>query len=169
MNYNRRQRKKCAEVNEGPDPQKAIRKAMNLLLYRPRSEMELQDKLREAGFEDESVSHAMSYVRSFGYLNDRRFAENYVLTYQHKKSRMVLKMDLRAKGVDEIYIENALEAIPVDEKQIMMELLLKKSGHPHRLDDKEYRRCSAFLARKGYAVSDIAQVIRSYQEMSEEE
>lgn len=154
---------------ETKSSREAVNKAMKLLQYRPRSEMELREKLTAAGFTGAETADAIEYVSSFGYLNDQRFAENYVISYRGKKSRMVMKRELRAKGVDEIFIEEALELAPGDEKEIMMELLIRKYGVPHRLDEKEYRRSSGFLARRGYAAGDIARVIRRYQDMADEE
>jgi regulatory protein len=152
-----------------PGEKKAVKKAMNLLLYRDRSVKELTGRLGEAGFEAAEINRAIRYVSSFGYLNDKRYAENYVASYFRKKSRRALIYALREKGIDEIYIEAALSEIPEDETDVIMELLVKKAGTPHRMEEKEIRRCTAFLARKGYAGADIWKVIKTYQNSGEED
>lgn len=141
----------------------AIRKAMNLLLYKDRSEKELRDRLAKEEFEPEQIRDAIEYVRSFGYLNDRRYAENYVASFAGKKSRRIIRAELEQKGVDEVLIDRALEEIPEDETGQIMELLRKKAGGPHRMDDREKRRVVGFLSRRGYSGSDIWKVIREYE------
>ena len=57
---------------------KATRKAMQLLEHMDRTEKGLSDRLRQAGFSAEATEDAMNYVRSYGYLNDYRYAMNYI-------------------------------------------------------------------------------------------
>lgn len=52
----------------------AKKKAMNLLLYMDRTEKQLRDKLEEGEFPPQAVSEAISYVKSFHYLDDERYA-----------------------------------------------------------------------------------------------
>ena len=62
-----------------PEEQKnARRKAMLLLEHMDRTEKGLSDRLRQAGFSAEATEDAMNYVRSYGYLNDHRYAMNYI-------------------------------------------------------------------------------------------
>ena len=62
-----------------PEEQKnARRKAMLLLEHMDRTEKGLSDRLRQAGFSAEATEDAMNYVRSYGYLNDYRYAMNYI-------------------------------------------------------------------------------------------
>ena len=146
----------------------AVRSAMNLLVNRDRSEQELRGRLAQKGFGEEEIGEAIAYVSSFGYLNDRRFAEVYVASYAGKKSRMAIESDLTKRGIDTVCIEEALATLPEDETEIMRALLEKRAGAPHILDDRELRRHSAFLARKGYASGDIWRVLRAYQDAAEE-
>lgn len=147
---------------EGASP--AVKKAMNLLLYKDRTEKELQKRLEECDFAPEEISEAMEYVRSFGYLNDRKYAENYILTYRMKKSRSMIVHELRERGIEEIHIEAAEELFPEDESDPAFELLKKKAGEPHRLEDKELRRCVGYLGRRGYRSGDIWKAVHRYNQ-----
>ena len=111
----------------------AIRKAMRLLVSRDRSEQELRDRLAREGYDPESAEAAIEYVKSYGYVNDRRYAEN-------------------------------LEELPGDETELIGQLLVKKAGQPHKMEEKELRRALGYLARKGFSSGDIWKVIREYQE-----
>jgi regulatory protein len=141
----------------------AVKKAMNLLLQRDRSEKELRDRLLGEAYEPEAVQDAINYTSSFGYLDDARFAENYVASFTGKKSRRVMRSELEQKGVDEVLIDRALEAVPEDESDQIRKLLRKKAGAPHKLDDREKRRAAAFLARRGFSGSDVWKAIRTFE------
>ena len=142
----------------------AIRKAMRLLVSRDRSEQELRDRLAREGYDPESVEAAIEYVKSYGYVNDRRYAENYVMSAGSRKSRAALRSFLQDKGIAGEEIENALEELPGDETELIGQLLVKKAGQPHKMEEKELRRALGYLARKGFSSGDIWKVIREYQE-----
>lgn len=142
----------------------AIRKAMRLLVSRDRSEQELRERLAREGYDPESAGTAIDYVKSYGYVNDRRYAENYVMSAGSKKSRAALRSFLQEKGIAGEEIENALEELPGDETELIGQLLVKKAGQPHKMEEKELRRALGYLARKGFSSGDIWKVIREYQE-----
>ena len=74
MNQNEPMDKAAKEPEE---VRKAKEKAMRLLLQQDRTEKELRDRLYRAGFSETASEAAMQYVSGFGYLDDRRYAENY--------------------------------------------------------------------------------------------
>lgn len=141
----------------------AVKKAMNLLLCGDRTEKELRARLLKEKYEPEAVCDAIRYVSSFGYLDDGRYAENYVASFAGKKSRRMMRSELERKGVDEVLIDRALDTVPEDESEQVMELLRKKAGMPHKLDDREKRRVAGFLSRRGFSGSDIWKAIRAFE------
>lgn len=141
----------------------AARKAMNLLLYRDRSIKELRERLTEAGFSSEAVGAAMEYVSSFGYLNDRRYAENYVYSMRTKKSKAVIIRELEDKGIDDNLIEEAAAELEDDESERIYQMLVAKAGDPHKMDDRELRRMFGYIGRKGFSSGDFWKAVRKYQ------
>ena len=53
-------------------------KALDLLGVADRTEKELHDRLSEAGYGESVISHIMDYVKQYPYLNDSRYAYNYL-------------------------------------------------------------------------------------------
>ena len=137
---------------------------MQLLSFRDRTEKELRDRLRSDGFADEGIEAAVSYVSSFGYLDDRRYAENFVIRETERKSTAVIRRELRDKGVDSQWIDAALEETPPDENRVICRLLEKKCGAPHRMDEGELRRTYAYFARRGFSASQVRKALDSFQE-----
>ena len=142
---------------------KAARKALDFLLVRMRTEKELMKRLADVGFSQQDIEYALEYVKSFGYINDRAYAEQYISSRSAQKGRALLKMELREKGVSDEIIGDALELIPEDNSEVLHSLIIKKAGEPHKLDEKENRRLFAFLSRRGFSASDIIRALRSYE------
>ena len=57
---------------------KATRKAMQLLEHMDRTEKGLRDRLGQNGFSQTAIEAAMEYVKSYGYINDERYARTYI-------------------------------------------------------------------------------------------
>lgn len=149
--------------------QRAKKKAMNLLERQDRTQEQLTKKLQNCGFSQEAVNEALDYVKSFHYVDDRRFAENYIRYRQNEKSRQRLKMDLLQKGVPETFIEEALEEVyEADEKQMICHLLEKKHYDPAQADLKERNRIMGFLMRRGFSLEKIRTAMREYEVSKDE-
>lgn len=81
--------------------QKEVRKkALKLLEHMDRTEKGLTDRLRQAGFSDDAVQYAMDYVKSYGYINDARYARNYIAYRLETKSKQRILQELGQKGID---------------------------------------------------------------------
>ena len=145
------------------EQKKARRKAMMLLEHKDRTEKELQDRLRQAGFSPEDSEHAMEYVRSFGYINDARYASAYILGRMGQKSRNKIMQELQQKGIDRetaaLAWEQAAELEEPDERRVLRSAVEKKYESGARLEEGAMRRLYGFLARRGFQYEDIASVL----------
>ena len=65
----------------------ARKKAMRLLEHMDRTEKGLVDKLIQSGFSAEAAADAVAYVKDYGYINDSRYALNYIMGRIHDRSR----------------------------------------------------------------------------------
>lgn len=141
----------------------ARRKAMLLLEHMDRTEKGLSDRLRQAGFSAEEVEDAMNYVRSYGYLNDLRYAENYISFRINSKSRQKILQELAGKGIDRETAlsawESAAEVETPDELAVLRSTVLKKCQEETVLDEKAMRRLQGFLLRRGFSYGDISHVL----------
>ena len=147
-----------------PEEQKsARRKAMLLLEHMDRTEKGLSDRLRQAGFSAEAAEDAMDYVRSYGYLNDQRYAVNYISFRMGTKSRQKILQELARKGIDrEVALaawEEAAEIEEPDELAVLRTAVNKKCQPDTVLDEKEMRRLQGFLLRRGFSYGDISHVL----------
>ena len=109
----------------------------------------------------------MAYVSSFGYVDDSRYAENYIAYRIQSKSRHKILQELLQKGVDKETAQTAWEQVSEytqpDEQKILKEAVLKKCQPGTVLDEKGMRRLQGFLLRRGFGYSDISHVLEELQ------
>ena len=139
-------------------------RAMHLLSDMDRTENALREKLRLGLYPPEIIDAAVEYVRSFGYLNDARYAENFVRSRQGMKSRREIRAQLQQKGVPAELIDDAFEACGDEggEAEAVRRLLEKKRFDPACADEREMQRIYGYLARKGFGYETVRQVIQNY-------
>ena len=140
--------------------------AMHLLEDMDRTESGLREKLRRAMYPEKAVDQAVEYVRSFGYLDDSRFAENFVRSRKNSKSRKEIHALLAQKGVSSERIDEAFEICYGEggEEEAVRGLLRKKRFDPGEEDEQKLRKIYAYLGRKGFGYETVRQVIQNYGE-----
>ena len=145
------------------EQQKARKKAMRLLEHMDRTERGLREKLLQGGFSQEAAEDAIAYVKSFGYINDRRYAENYISSRISLKSRQKILLELQQKGISRNTALEAWEEIAEyekpDERELIRREIKKKHAPDIIIEEKELRRLCGYLARRGFQTGDIFSVL----------
>jgi regulatory protein len=137
---------------------KAVEKAMSLLLVQERTEKSLMERLIRAGFSQEAARYALEYVMSFGYVDDYRFASQYLSYAKGKKSGKELRYKLLNKGVPKEIIQEVFSEYTPEDEQDALFLHLKKKlkgRNPIDMERKEREKVIASLARKGFSPTQI--------------
>ena len=63
-------------------PKRATMRTMNLLKSRPYTEYQLRQKLSMGGYPQDAQEEAISYVKSYHYIDDRQYAMDYIEYHQ---------------------------------------------------------------------------------------
>ena len=135
---------------------RAKKRALYLLERMDRTEYQLREKLRASDYPEEVIEEAIDYVKSFHYIDDERYAENFTRYRKENMSRQQIKQKLMSKGVSKDIISNALEEeYDVDESIHIRNLLEKKHFSYQTSDEGEFRRVYNYLLRRGFRSSDI--------------
>ncbi|MDE6852338.1 MAG: recombination regulator RecX [Lachnospiraceae bacterium] len=135
---------------------KAKKKAMSLLQHMDRTEWELRSKLEKAGFAEEAVREAVEYVRSFHYIDDRRYALRFVEIYCESRSIQRIRQDLQKKHISDDLITLAFEEIEYNDSRALEKAMDKVlSGKDGELSYEERQKIIAKLYRKGFPVEQI--------------
>ena len=140
---------------------RAKKRALHLLEQMDRTEKQLRDKLLANEYPQSCIDGAIAYVKGFHYLDDSRYASNYVRFSQERMSRVCLKQKLMQKGIASSVIEEAIEeAYVADEMEQIMALLQKRKFNPEEADEKEFQRTYQYVMRRGFKSSDILKAMK---------
>lgn len=140
---------------------RATKRAMHLLEKQDRTEYQLREKLRQNEYPKEAVEQAITYVKSYHYIDDLRYACSYVRYQKEKKSNRRLQQDLQKKGVAKEFIEQALLEEGNEDETDAIQRLLEKKGYTPEMPREQANKIYQFLLRRGYKSSDILYVMRS--------
>ena len=133
---------------------KAYDRTLNLISHRPRSEWELSNYLRRKDYDQQTSEAVIEKLRAHGYVNDEDFARRWVESRRLLKatSKRRLTQELRQKRIDSEIIEQVLRADETDEREVLRELIERKSTQTRYQDEK---RLIAYLMRQGFQYGDI--------------
>jgi regulatory protein len=141
-------------------PKRAKLRAMNLLQKKDYTEKQLRDKLSEGLYPSDIIDDAISYVKSYKYLDDDRFTRDYITYHMENRSKARITQDLMGKGIDRDRITAAMDELYSEsgddvELDQIRSLLGKKHYDPENMDYKDKQKIMAFLTRKGFSISMI--------------
>jgi regulatory protein len=151
--------------------ERAFQQAMLFLSYRARSEAEICQNLRKHEIPEAVIEETLERLRKDGLANDDQFARAWVENRAsfRPRSRRMMALELRQKGLDDESVESALAQ--VDDEALAYESAQKRAGRLKGLEWSEFRKkLSEFLARRGFSYSVIAPVVtRIWNEANAEE
>ena len=142
---------------------RATAAALAFLGYRPRTEREVRDRLRERGHAPAAVEATIARLRGWRYLDDAGFARAWVEgRVEHQpRGRRLLEQELRQKGVDR---ETAREAVAdADYDEVAAAVALARKRWPaYAADDpaSARRRLGAYLQRRGFGWDAVRAALR---------
>ncbi|HHY88444.1 MAG TPA: hypothetical protein GYA06_05975 [Chloroflexi bacterium] len=140
----------------------AYQRALRFLSYRPRSESEVREKLVKLGFEQQVIDAVIQRLIDSRFLGDQEFAQTWVENRStfRPRSRRVLALELRQKGVEEEIIQEALHE-NVDDQELAYKAAIQYSRRLEGLEWEDFRkRLSGFLGRRGFSYGTIAPVVK---------
>ena len=144
--------------------QRATRRCMELLKSRPYTEKQLRDKLIQGEYPASCIEKALAYVKSYGYVDDARYVQAYIVSAQEKKSRRAMEADLLRRGVDaelirEAFLRQEEQGELEDEEELARRWLKKRRFDVQNADRATIQKTAAFLYRKGIGAETIRKVL----------
>jgi len=148
--------------------QKARDYAFLLLKYRPRSELEVRQRLKKKNFDTRITEETISFLKERDFINDDSFARNWIESrIKRPLGIRRLKAELIIKGIDKTIIDNRINEIkenyPEEEivSRIVRERLIKSKGSDPQ---KARKRIYAYLLRRGFSSETVINVISQLNE-----
>ena len=141
--------------------------AYRFLTPRVRSEFEVSRKLKEKGFDKETVAGAIERLKELRLLDDSDFAVRMTKDLVNLKGcgRYYIQRKLKEKGIDPETIEVAIESVfaEVDEFKTAEKVALRRLRVP--IDNpKERARIGRYLQGRGFSWDIIKEVLKGLDE-----
>jgi regulatory protein len=149
--------------------EKEIKRARNAayrcLTIRPRSQAEVEQKLRDRGFPSDIIQAVVDHLLRLGYINDEQFARQWAASRVRTRGfgRRRIEQELRQKGVSREIIGGTLEDLfeEASELEVARREAEKKLRSLARFGSEvRKRRLAGFLERKGFSSEIIRSVMR---------
>ncbi|MDO4799522.1 MAG: regulatory protein RecX [Bacillota bacterium] len=145
------------------DYDKALQYAIYLLSLHSYTTKSLREKLQRKNYAESIVEQVLDFLIREHYLDDRRYAEEYIRTRSSAHGLLRMKRALASKGVTKDAIDTALDALEeqgesLDEAETALQLACRKlrgltlpedTRERMKLRDKVLR----FLAGRGFSYS----------------
>ncbi len=135
---------------------RCLNAAVHYLSYRPRSESELKERLRQRGFAGDSLKAVITRLKEQGMVDDMAFAQFWKDNRESfsPRSQRLTKLELRQKGVANDIIDQVVDDI--DDDDSAYRAALSKARSLPRSDYPSFRRrLGEFLKRRGFSFGVI--------------
>ncbi len=145
---------------------RCLNAAIHYLSYRPRSESELRERLRQRGFDGDTQEAVITRLKEQGLVDDMAFAQFWKDNRESfsPRSQWLTKLELRRKGVANDIIDQVVDAI--DNDASAYRAALGKARSLPQFDYQSFRRrLGEYLKRRGFSYGVIHHTVeRLWQE-----
>ena len=149
---------------------RAKKRALGILVKRDCTERELRDKLKNSLNDSFSVDRAIDFGKAQGYVDDERYAAEYLSYKRGKKSYRQIRMELMRKGISGATLDALFEEAGGQTEEDLRPHVYRYIRKFPVLDAVARQKTCAHFCRKGYAaglVREILEEIGSEEEQAE--
>ncbi len=129
---------------------RAKKYVLNILKRMDKTRQEIITKLTQAGYTDNIINETLAYIDNYNYIDDERYARQYVRYKCDNQSKREIMNALLLKGVSK---ETAMLAISdeyKDEEAAIIKAIKKKRRLNQELSENDKRKLLSSLYRKGF-------------------
>jgi len=156
--------------SEPSSPERAYLYALRILTARDYTVARLREKLLGRGFDGSDAEAALGRMLSEGWVDDRRFAERFaesaLASGRYYGPR--LRLEMRRRGLQPELVSEVLGLVLAerDEAEEVRAIVERRfSGFSFATaSDREKRRATGFLQRRGFSLSAILRALRATEE-----
>ena len=143
---------------------RAHERALNLLKVQDRTEGEMCRRLFQDGYPDSIVQETIGFLQEYHFVDDARYAANYLQVHGKRKSQAELKLYLQRKGISREIIREQLEETEHDSGEAIRVLLEKKHYKAGETAPEEEKKIIAYLMRRGFSWEDIRREMKERED-----
>lgn len=124
---------------------------------------DIRSKILKQGFSTDEAERMITYLQQNRYLDDNRYARAYAIDKVRFSGwgRMKVRMGLRAKGMGDAVISQAMEYIPDAEyEDALNKVMMVKAKSLDLSDVKDRQKLYRYLASRGFESQLIIRAMR---------
>ena len=152
---------KIAQLQAEDQREVAYQRALNLINFRPRTELEIRQNLHRHNLEEEIIQYVLERLRENGLVNDAGFARSWVdnRAELRPRSRRALAFELKQHGVDSAIIEQTIDK--VDDSAMAYQAAQRQAHKIKNYEWREFRlKMLRYLAQRGFNYEVSAEAAR---------
>ncbi len=155
-------------------PRRARERVFYMLKDSDRSEQDVRRKLLSSYYPQDIVETVIRYMKDMKYIDDKRYAENYIRSNRKQKSINRMKQELYFHGVDKSIVCEAVDSfedewdlLSEEQQNIIQKEFIRRKYDFQGEDERMKNKIIQSLMRKGFHFDDIQSVYRKLKEESE--
>lgn len=135
---------------------KAFQAALWYLSRKSRTVFEIRKKLSDRDFDSDDIEESIEKLERLNFLDDRKYAKNFIERSTHVKGLGRIKRELILKGVAKEVIDEELDSV---ESGVMQESAIGIAKKKYKTlknlpKEKIYNRLISFLIRRGFSYDE---------------
>ena len=115
------------------------------------------------------IEYVIEKLRSYQFLNDGAYAENYVESASKRKGGRLIRMELRGKGVSDMEIDAALDNLDEEKEVATATAILQKYMRGKVADKATLQKAFRYLMGKGFEVDVVKSALTAFGDCEEDE
>lgn len=126
----------------------ALDKALLHIAASMKTEKEVRDYLKKKGYLEDVSDYVIEKMKGYGFLDDAQYAKAYTESAAKRKSKKLIALELRRRGVDDESVRDALS--DVNEEETAVRTLEKYVRGKDVSDPDTFRKAYRYLISKGF-------------------
>lgn len=139
-------------------------RALYIIERSEKTEKEIRNKLNVEYYPESIVEYVINFLKNYNYINDRRYAEQYVSSKISGKSSRQIKYELVRKGISGEIVEEVLDEQDVDCRSVIKNILNTRRFDKNLSDRKQLDKQIRYFIGKGFEYDDIVSVLKEVSE-----
>ena len=143
---------------------RAKSRTLHILDRQDKTEKQLRLKLKENMYPEEAIDAAVEAAKAGNYLDDRRYARQYIIEKSRIRSRRQTEAELLGKGIRKDVIAEAMEELEdsiSSDLDLIEKIIRKKCPDTKLMDIGMTQKLMRYLTGKGFDIYDIRTVLES--------
>ena len=156
------------EIQLESEKNTALDKALVHISASKKTEKQVRDFLKGKGYLPAVCDYVLEKMRGYGFVDDKDYARDYVGFAASKKGGRLIKMELRAKGLLEEDIDEALTSIDQGEQESAAGRILEKYMRGKTPDRETLAKAYRHLMSKGFDYETSRAALAAFGDMDDE-